>query len=406
MKVDGNMKKILFLGGSKQQIPAIQYAKNKGYFTILCDFLKDNPGQFIADKFYCESTTDLNKILDISIENEIDGIVAYASDPAALTAAYVGNKMNLPSNPYRSVEILSKKNLFRKFLSDNSFNCPKAISVKNKYDIDKKIDNFKFPLIIKPIDSSGSKGVSRINSFDEIDTKFDLAMENSRGKIVIIEEFIQRDHEYMIAGDAFVIEGKVIYFGLLNSYRDFNVNEFVPIGTSYPTLLSEKRIEKVKYEVQRVVDLLELKNGALNLELMFDNRGEIYIIEIGPRNGGNMIPDLLKIATDVDLISATVESALGEKNFDLNCTEEDRYYSTYIIHTNKNGILKKIKFNDSIKNNVIRKIIYKNEGDIVECFNGANKALGIVFLKFNSLSEQIKIQNSLNELIEVEVCKK
>ncbi len=403
MKEVDNMKKILFLGGSKQQIPAIQYAKDKGYFTILCDFLKDNPGQFVADKFYCESTTDLDKMLEISLENEIDGIVAYASDPAALTAAYVGNKMHLHSNPYKSVEILSKKNLFRKFLSDNGFNCPKATSFKNKNNILKQIESFRFPLIIKPIDSSGSKGVSKINSFDEIDRKFDLAMENSRGKVVIIEEFIEREHEYMIAGDAFVIDGKVVYFGLLNSYRDFNVNEFVPIGTSYPTLLNEEKIEKVKHEVQRVVDLLEIKNGALNLELMFDCSGRIYIIEIGPRNGGNMIPDLLKMATDVDLISATVESALGETNLYINGTEEKRYYSTYVIHSNKDGVLKNIKFDDRIKDNLIRKIIYKNEGDFVECFNGANKALGIVFLKFNSLNEQIEIQNNINDLIKVEL---
>ena len=221
------MKKILFLGGSKQQIPAIQYAKDNGYYSILCDYLSDNPGQFVADKFYCVSTTDMEAILKVAKENSIDGIVAYASDPAALTAAYVGNKLGLPSNPYKSVEILSKKDLFREFLKEHNFNCPLAKSFKSYDEAVKNLDGFKLPIMIKPIDSSGSKGVSRIEYLDSFESAFNLAMDNSREKTVIVEEFIKRSHKEMIGGDAFVVNGIVEFFGLLNSHRDFSINEFV-----------------------------------------------------------------------------------------------------------------------------------------------------------------------------------
>src|SRR5699024_5041810 len=98
------MKKLLLLGGSEQQTLAIQHAKNKGLHTILCDYLADNPGQEYADEFYRVSTTDKEAILHIARQNDINGIVAYASDPAAPTAAYVAEKMGLPTNPYKSVE--------------------------------------------------------------------------------------------------------------------------------------------------------------------------------------------------------------------------------------------------------------------------------------------------------------
>lgn len=395
------MKKILFLGGSIQQIPAIKYAKQKGYYSILCDYLIDNPGQYVSDEFYCVSTTDKEAILQIAINNNIDAIVAYATDPAALTAAYVGNKLNLPSNPYRSVEILSKKNLFRDFLKENKFNCPKAKSFTTYIDAINDISLFRFPVMVKPIDSSGSKGVMKVNNIEEFECAFEIAMSNSRERIIIIEEFIESAHEYMIAGDAFVVNGQVVFWGLLNSHRNKNINPFVPIGTSYPTFLSKDKVDKVKKEVQRVVDILKINSGALNLELMFNKDDELYIIEIGPRNGGNMIPDLLLMATGVDMIGATVEAALGNLiDFD-KVTYNNKYISTYVINSQKNGILSCVKFSEKIKRYITRKVFYKNEGDLIESFDGANKAIGIVFIEYNNRSEMEKIQTEIIDLIEV-----
>ena len=111
------MKKILLLGGSAQQVPVIEKAKQLGYYTILCDYLPDNPGQYVADKFYPVSTTDKEPVLEIAEREQVNGVLAYASDPAAPTAAYVAEKMGLPGNPYQSVEILCNKDRFRKFLT-------------------------------------------------------------------------------------------------------------------------------------------------------------------------------------------------------------------------------------------------------------------------------------------------
>src|SRR5574344_2125197 len=103
------MRKILLLGGSAQQIIAIETARRLGYFTVLCDFLPDNPGQYVADKFYLVSTTDKDAVLKVATEEKVDGVLAYASDPAAPTAAYVAEKLGLPGSPYESVEILCNK---------------------------------------------------------------------------------------------------------------------------------------------------------------------------------------------------------------------------------------------------------------------------------------------------------
>ena len=126
------VKKILLLGGSAQQVVAIDTAKKMGYYTILCDYLRDNPGQYHADKFYLVSTTNKEEVLNVAKQENVDGILAYASDPAAPTAAYVAEKMDLPTNPYRSVYILCNKDRFRTFLKKNGFNTPQAKSYIDK----------------------------------------------------------------------------------------------------------------------------------------------------------------------------------------------------------------------------------------------------------------------------------
>lgn len=126
------MKKILLLGGSAQQITAIETAQRLGYFTVLCDYLTDNPGQYVADKFYLVSTTDKDAVLEVAEKENINGVLAYASDPAAPTAAYVAEKLELPSNPYQSVETLCNKDMFRQFLAENGFHTPQANGFSTK----------------------------------------------------------------------------------------------------------------------------------------------------------------------------------------------------------------------------------------------------------------------------------
>lgn len=398
------MKKILLLGGSSQQIIAIECAKKQGYYTVLCDYLEDNPGQNYADKFYCVSTTDKETILKVAKEEKIDGIVAYASDPAAPTAAYVAEKLGLPTNPYKSVEILAYKDKFRSFLENNKFNCPLARSFNNLEEAKKSLENFKFPVMIKPVDSSGSKGVIKLNSSKNFERIFNNSLKISRSKKIIIEEFIEKSHGYIIGGDCFIMDGKIKFFGLLNCHRDTNVNSLVPVGKSYPLAVSESQKKIIEDTINKLIKLLNINFGGFNLEMMFDKENNLYLIEVGPRNGGNMIPDLLKIIYGVDMVLLTIECAMGNYNINLeNKSSENSFYATHNIHSSKSGILDKILFDDSLKINIIKKIIYNKKGDYIEYFDSANKALGIIFLKFQSLEEMnLKLKN-INNLIKIDL---
>lgn len=396
------MKKILLLGGSAQQVIAIETAKRLGYYTILCDFLDDNPGQYAADKFYLESTTDKEKILEIAEKEKIDGILAYASDPAAPTAAYVAEKLGLPGNPYDSVEILCNKDRFRKFLAENDFCTPQAKGYSNVYDAinDLKNNMFKYPIIIKPVDSSGSKGATVLNSIDDISNALCFAFSFSKTNRIIIEEYIEKKHKYLVGGDIFVVDGKIELFGLLNCHRDNKANPLVPVGKSYPLLLEKQDIEAIKKELQRLITGLHIKFGSVNVELVIDKNDNIWFIDIGPRAGGNMIPDLLSEIYKIDLVEKAVLASMGETVV-IKLSNNHNFYSTYNLHSINNGLYKKIDFSKNISQYIIKKSLYKKAGDKVEYFDNASKALGIVFMKFDNMEQMLHMMDHSDEWCKV-----
>lgn len=396
------MKKILLLGGSAQQIVAIKIAQKLGYYTVLCDYLPDNPGQYEADKFYLVSTTDKDAVLEVARNEQVDGVLAYASDPAAPTAAYIAEKLGLSGAPYHSVETLCNKDQFRKFLIENGFSTPKAKGYASAEDALKEKENFEFPIIIKPVDSSGSKGATVLQTEDGLKNALDFAFSFSRCHRIIVEHFIEKKHPYLIGGDVFIENGKIVLWGLLNCHRDNCVNPLVPVGKSYPLQLEDEDIQHVKETLSSMVEKLRISNGSMNVELVVDKSNRVWPIDVGPRSGGNMIPDLLGDMFGVDIAEMSVKAAMGAA-IKGNIHEPNGFYATHNLHSNKNGIYKDILFSPEIEPYIYRKYLYKKLGDEVEYFDNAAKCLGIVFFKFPDETTMKKILEHVNELITVEL---
>ncbi|MCD8354640.1 MAG: ATP-grasp domain-containing protein [Clostridiales bacterium] len=396
------MKKILLLGGSAQQVIAIETAKRLGFYTVLCDYLTDNPGQYAADRFYLVSTTDKEAVLKVAEKEKIDGVLAYASDPAAPTAAYVAEKLGLPGNPYESVQILCNKDKFRRFLQENGFCAPVSNGYAAQQEIEKDICRYRLPVIVKPVDSSGSKGATVLHSWDGLSQAAEFAFSFSRTHRLIVEEYIEKKHKYLIGGDIFVYEGKVIQWGLMNCHRDNRVNPLVPVGKSYPLLLSEVDTEHVKDTLQRMVDKLGIVSGPMNVELVVDQNDRVWPIDIGPRSGGNMIPDLLGMIFDTDVVEMSVRVAMGMP-IDIQETKGTLYYATHNLHTAENGAFEGIEYSEELKEHIVKECVYKKPGDPVEYFDNAAKAIGIIFLKFKNQEEMDFMLENINQSIDVKI---
>lgn len=397
-------KKILLLGGSAQQVIAIKTAKELGYYTVLCDYLPDNPGQYVADKYYNESTTDIEAVYKIAKEEQVDGILAYASDPAALPGAIVAERLGLPTNPAKSVEVLGLKYPWRQFLHENGFACPKFYSFHPNtplHEIIEATKTFTFPVIVKPTDSSGSKGVTKLENWEGLENAIAWADSYSRNKVLLVEEYIQRGFPSVVGGDIFVWDGKVVLYGEMACIRDLVNSPLIPIGEKKPSGLNKKQEQNVYKELQRIVSALNIQFGELNIEIILDKNDNVHFLELGPRAGGNMIPIQLSDAYGVDLVKANVQAAMGEKPEFLNHPVKSLpgCYMHYVLHSYEAGIFKGVEIDKSIAKNVYRQVIYKKEGDPVEVFDGAGKALGIIFFLFDTVEQMEDFCKNHNLLI-------
>ena len=398
------MKKILMLGGSMQQIPAIVQAKEKGLYTITCDYLPENPGHKYSDEFHNVSTTDKEAVLELARKLNIDGIVAYASDPAAPTAAYVAEELGLPGNPYESVEILTQKDLFRDFLQKNGFNTPKACGYTTYEQALADIDGFKFPVMVKPVDSSGSKGVVKIEDKSELKAAVDEALSYSRSKRIVVEEFIQKKG-YQISGDGFSVDGKLVFTSYGNElYSGKGTREYVALGEFWPSLISDELKKKVDDELQKLIKALGMKTCAYNIEVILDKNDDVYVLELGPRNGGSYIPQLIKYATGVDLIDYTLRAAVGEDCSDLVFAETKGCYSNYMIYSTVSGKFDKLWFDEKFKkNNLLDVYCTYSVGDDVQAYQNTTHSLGTIIFKADSVEEMIELTNDMQKNYKVMV---
>ena len=188
----------------------------------------------------------------------------------------------------------------------------------------------------------------------------------------------------------------------MNCHRDNRVNHLVPVGKSYPPNIEKDDLKTIKETLNKIVQKLGIKDGAMNVEFIVDKTGKAYPIDIGPRNGGNMIPDLLGYIFDVDVVEMSIKSAMG-----LRCCNDIKngalYYATHNLHSDKDGVLDCIEFSEQIEKYIIKKCIYKKENDKVEFFDNASKALGVVFMKFDDNNVMNDILGNINNDITIKL---
>lgn len=398
------MKKLLMLGGSLYQTYAIKAAVELGYYVITCDYLPDNPGHKFAHEYYNVSTTDKNAVLELARSLKIDGIVAYASDPAAPTAAYVAEKLGLPTSPYKSVEILSKKHLFREYLTLHGFNVPKAKSFRTFEEAEKEIDDFKLPVMVKPVDSSGSKGINKLTDKSQLKAFVEDALSYSRDKIFLIEEFIVKKGP-QISGDAFSVDGKLVFHCLGNEFYSKKVDkDFAPLGECWPTVMPAEVISQLTDDLQSLISLLGMKSTAYNVEAIYGKDGKVYILELGARSGGSLIPQVTKYATGVDMVPFVIKAAAGDDCSALKMQPVKGFWSNYMVHSNATGKYDGIEFdNDFKERNFVDYVTDTKTGDDVHKYRDAQDCIGELILKYDSVEQMNEVIENMDKYVKVRV---
>lgn len=385
------MKKLMILGGARYAVPVIEAAHKLGLYVITCDYLPDNIAHKYSDEYVNVSIIEKEAVLRVAKELKIGGIISFACDPGVETAAYVAEKMGLPScGSYNAVKILQNKALFRHFLTENGFNVPKAKGYYNYEDAVADKDLFHWPVIVKPVDSAGSKGVSRVDSLDELKSACKYAKSFSKTNQFIVEEFIEQQG-YSSDTDCFSVNGKLIFASFSNQHFDKNAsNPYTPSAYSWPSTMPESIQKELRSELQRLITLLDLKTSVYNIETRMGKDWKPYIMEVSPRGGGNRLSEMLHYSSGVDLVTNSVRAAVG---LPIEGIAGNPVYkgcwAIIILHSDKAGRFIKLDIDKSVKKFVVEEDLWVKEGDLVHQFTGANEAVGTVVINCET-HEQIE----------------
>lgn len=377
------------LGGSAAQIVAIERAKTCGYRTVVCDYLPDNPGQYHADAFYCVSTTDPEAVLEVARAEHAEGIVAYSSDPAAPTAAYVAEALGLPTNPYDSVHILSTKTRFREYLRSIGLPCLQSVAVPASASpeaVRELVSGLKFPIVVKPSDSSGSKGVTVLQSPDGLEAACESARRFNRNGELIAEEYIENALSYVVGGDIFVVDGRICFWGLGNDERNATV-PIVPHMFSMPVKLAPDQLARAKDALQTLVTSLGIRFGEMNVEIIMGPDGEPYILELGARAGGAMVPVLLTDASGIDMARACVMCAMGDDPGSLEWETDGKCLAFYLMHSLKPGTFRGYELSPEAQAACYRRVMFEEPNTLIDSFENCSGTLGELFFAFDSPEE-------------------
>ena len=396
------MKKLMILGGSRYALPVIKAAHELGVYVITCDYLPDNVAHKFSDEYCNVSIIDKEKTLETAKELKIDGIMSFACDHGVVTAAYVAEQMRLPNvGPYESVCILQNKGKFREFLTKNGFNVPTAKGYKKIEDALADVDAFHWPVIVKPTDSAGSKGVTRVDDPKDLEKSIRYALGYSHSDEFIIEDFITQ-HGYSSDTDSFSIDGELKFVSFNCQRFDRSAkNPYTPAAYSWPSSMTHEHQEELKNEIQRLLKLLKMKTAVYNIETREGTDGKAYIMELSPRGGGNRLAECLRYATGVDMIKNMVKYSVGLPVEEIEQKPYDGHWAEIILHSDKPGEFKELWISDEIVDNIVERDLWIEEGTFVGGFEAANEAIGTLVLRFEDEKRMEEILENSNLYVKV-----
>lgn len=392
-------KKLLVAGSGHSDIPLILAGKKLGFHVVTTGNQPNNLnglGRKYSDEYHYADYSDKEEMLALAKRLNIDAICPCSNDLSAISSAYVAEELGLPGHDsYKTTLKLHHKDKFRKFALENDIPSPFAESYVNIEKALDSINKYSFPLIVKPIDLSGGKGVSKITCKEEYNKAVEEAFYKSRANRIVIEEFVEgSQHSF----SAFIRNGKVVFYYGDNEYSHWN--PFLVSTSSTPALVPEIVYEKLIKISKKIVSLLSLTTGIFHIQYLVQKK-EPKIIEITRRCPGDFYTYPVNYSTGIDYAKWIVKAAVGMDCSELTHSDQEGYFGRHCVMSSQNGRIKEIIYDESIKDNIIEKFMWWEKGDLVDDI--MTTKFGIVFLKFGSLEEMTNKIKQINELIKIQI---
>jgi len=389
-----NKKRLLIAGGGYADIPLILSAKKLEYHVITSGNRPDELGHRYSDEYQPADFSDPEAILHLAKRLKVSAICACCNDFSALSAAYAAEQLELPGHDsYRIAKIIHHKDQYRQFAWDHGITTPKALAFTNKKDALNKMESLPFPVIVKPVDLTGGKGMSTINKMEEAEAALEKAFFISRTKRIVVEEFIAGSrHGFSV----FLVNGRVVFFFSDNEH--YYLNPYLVSAASVPSIASPIVEQKLCAESEKIASLLSLKTGIFHIQYILRDE-DPFIIEICRRAPGDLYVKLVEHATGVDYPAWIVKASAGLDCSGLVHAETKGFFTRHCVMSATPGKVKDIIFDAEIEKQIIDKFMWWKKGDVVSDIMTAK--FGIVFLQFRTQDEMLDKTERMQELIRV-----
>lgn len=378
------MKKLLILGGSHRDIPLIKAAQELGYFVSTLGDRDYYLGHNYSDMSYRVNFNDLDKVKKIINDNEIDYIIPGSGEESYLNTVEIAQDLNIGNfDDLETAKLVHNKWKFKEFCLNNSISTPKGFY----YTDDSNLDNLEFPIVVKPTNLSGGRGVDVVHNLKELEKSLLKAKEFSNE--IFLEEFIDGE---LIAYSLFIKNQKIIYG--FTGKDDIYKNKYL-ITSAYPTQLEEIVLERLEYDIEKLAKLLALVDGMFHLQVIIKNKTP-YIIDVTRRIPGDFYPNLIEYCDKIDYSKAVVNAYIGEALKDeLRVREEKEFVIRHCVMSDKNGLYQKIKIDDKLRKKIIFRFDIIDEHTRIESFLTTQIAIILIKLPY----EDKEILNNINKLV-------
>ncbi len=388
---------MLIAGGAYADIPLIQAAQNLGYHVITSGNRPEDFGHRYSDEYHSADYSDPDAILDLAKRLNISAISSCCNDFSALSTAYAAEKLGLPGHdPYKISLIIHHKDKYRKFARENGIPTPMAMGFTDKDAALAKIAVMPFPVIIKPVDRTGGKGVSVINNIAEAGPAIDACLAVSKARRFVVEEFVVGTRHGF---SAFLRDGRVVFYFSDNEH--YYLNPYLVAAASTPSIAPRSVEQRLCAESEKIASLLSLKTGIFHIQYILRDKKEPIIIEICRRAPGDLYIKLVEYATGVDYPSWIVRAVAGLDCSGLHHAEPTGCFVRHCIMSAVPGRTKDIIVDPGIEKKIFKRFIWYIKGDLIT--DVLNSKFGIVFLKFDSQEEMLETTDRLHDLIRVEI---
>lgn len=395
-------KRLLVLGAGNAQLNLICEAKKMNYYVIVCDNRPDMVGSRIANKYYQVNYMDCDSVFEIAQKEGIDGVISN-SEPAMPIVAEIAQKLNLRGTSVSSVNTLISKAKFRALQKKMGVFSPAYYVVDDVDTLLLRASEISFPIIIKPTESCGTQGTTRLDVFDEqnIRDAFEICKTFSRNESVTIEQYVEMNNLRVNDVDVFVCGEEFIWDGWLWEDRAVDA-PMLPMTEIFPMELSKEKKQKIEDTVKKLLQGADVTFGEYNVETYFTKDDDVFVIEMNPRQAGNYIPQLIEQHTGVNLCRLLVSTAVNDMSYfnELKSfVRTNNFVTLQVVFSKKTGIMESLYIDPEVKKYVqwINQSVLP--GEVVKKGRNAFDAVAFVNLQFDTYENQHKYTDEIEKYI-------